>query len=350
MLSLTSDVLGRLPLRPESYAEWHEPSDVRELFREAFDMPTVMYKPDGTREVSNSRETVDFLYEQWIHGSRKHMGSFIQGAADTIDIREPETELPALVAKLEFNTSLGTALKYLLTWSGTANFVLSSERYFSAAHIEEATDDLQCSGRLAAACYYKQAIQVLRSVLEELLLPIHFCDSPDDFDRWKADVFQTPNLRGPKGLLARMRASGRLPAGVTEEVSDIYGELNAYIHGAQRTFLNSGHYSGNRTRHEFSEDLLNVWSTFLCRVITAGLRLLQINLDQWRLIRPSVALLCPTCHNWDAVKFSSSIFKFSGREFTEYKCQICGNALMLDPDGVRMYRVTIGDSMYVTGP
>jgi hypothetical protein len=209
---------------------------------------------------------------------------------------------------------------------------------------------------LASNFYYKQAAQMLRNVLEEVFLPIHFCDTVRDFDAWKANSFRTPKLRGNDGLIKRLLKKNIIPDPLGKRIADLYGNLSGYVHGSQSTLMHQNMHLGEWPRVEFSQNTFTTWNKLFCECVDVCVRLLKINYDQWRVIRSlkfeTLAIvgktLCHTCHNEDAFDrwFLSSKYIYTKRgvegqettllenvedlSFYCYICQRCGKEIIVN--------------------
>jgi hypothetical protein len=69
----------------------------------------------------------------------------------------------------------GQIAKYTIALECCIQSLLEDAGFYSLAHVLESESDMECSLLLASNFYYKQAIQMLRNILEEVFLPIHFC-------------------------------------------------------------------------------------------------------------------------------------------------------------------------------
>jgi len=228
--------------------------------------------------------------------------------------------------------------------------MLEDAGFYSLAHILEFESDLECSLLLAANFYYKQATLMLRNIIEEVFLPIHYCDNIPDFDAWKANNFHTPSLRGSNGLIQRLLKKNIIHSPLATRVDNLYRDLNAYVHGSENTLIHHNIHLGEKHGVEFDLDKFTAWCKLLCECADICIRLLKINYDQWSIIRSSKfetlakvgRTLCHTCHNedtfekwqlpskycfeWDKNDIEGSIITHvEGLSFYRYKCLQCGN-------------------------
>ncbi len=85
----------------------------------------------------------------------------------------------------------------------------------------------------------------MRGYLENLVLPIYFCEYPDRFDQWKANNYRIPTMRGKQGILKDLADKQVIPADLAAEASLIYDGLNSYIHGSERKLISRGIFTGD---------------------------------------------------------------------------------------------------------
>jgi hypothetical protein len=154
-----------------------------------------MITEDGTTTTSSYRHLAPSYFED----GKKDILSWIK-----VFTERAHEAVPAPAAAVQNidvpdyanNPLFGRVAKYFIAWERMVGTALEEGAFFSIAHILESADDIKCSFHLAAHLYYKQALQVLRSYLEDLVLPIHFCESPKEFLDWKANNYRVPTLTG----------------------------------------------------------------------------------------------------------------------------------------------------------
>ncbi len=127
----------------------------------------------------------------------------ISGDAQSLSSNVETKIIPSFVDDQEF----GRAAKYVVAWRCCVQTLLEEAGFYSLAHILETETEIESSLLLASHTYYKQAVQVLRSFLEELIMPIHFCENVQEFNQWKANNYHTPPLRGRDGLIKKRNYS-----------------------------------------------------------------------------------------------------------------------------------------------
>ena len=183
MGDLPQTAIDLLPLSAEPMSQWKKDADIR-LFTEALYPPP--FYPPSSRELN-----VDFEKEM-----REQARAFTKNLM--------EAQNTSTYIDFYQDHRFGQVAKYTLAMKCCILSLLEDAGFYSLAHVLEAESDLECSLLLASHFYYKQATLMLRNVLEEIFLPIHFCDSVPDFDAWKANSYRTPNLRGKEGLIRKL--------------------------------------------------------------------------------------------------------------------------------------------------
>lgn len=335
-MKLISDkLLVQLPFSAESLLSWREDTDLHSFLSELSDHEGTIIMSDGRRETVNYVDYGDFLYEQgtrdfrsWAHrftqSAEKSVGSY-KGLVDSI-------ELPDFYE----HHSFGTLAKHIVAYEGIVHTALQSGVFFSIAHINESMDDLRCSLMLASELYYKHALQVLWSFLEDLVLPVYFATNPNAYVSWRENNYRTPPLRGAKkGILTGLVKGRVLDDELAGEVSDLYGNLNSFIHGSERRLVNKGHYTRNWVGHAFNMDDYLEWCSYVTAAVILAAHLLQVNLAQWEAFRTQSKVVCPICHNDE--DFSTEEFVFGGEQFTRYNCQTCGDEMTHSFNGRQAY-------------
>ncbi len=175
---------------------------------------------------------------------------------------------------------------------------MSDGAFYSLTHLLEASSEIECSILLAEKLFYKQAIQILRNYLEELVLPLHFCANPEEFEQWKQGDYQIPAFRRRKtGLLDRLQDRSVLPPAVATEVSTLYGQLNGAVHAAAESMLHRGIEKRRYLGHVFKSDDFQLWADLLGRSVKVGAELLRINIQQWEQTMVPGNIYCDMCHS-----------------------------------------------------
>lgn len=286
---LPETALKQLPFSAEPLSQWQGRDDLSQFIQELYDhFPSFGY----------------YLYRQGKKKMQTWATSFatpIKRANSTAQEAKRIIEVP----NFRENAIFGKASKYIVAWNTSVQSLLEEDGFYSLAHILESEDELECSLLLASNFYYKQAVQVLRSFLEEVVLPINFCENVTEFSQWKENNYRTPPLRGRDGLIKRLVGKGILTNEIANAVSVLYDDLNGYIHGSENRLIHRGTHTGSSSGLMFKADDFRDWCEYLSRSIDLGIRLLRINYLQWDRIhsakwsdlRAKGKVLCSGCHN-----------------------------------------------------
>lgn len=317
-------VFDYLPFSPEPLPQWDDTTDLLQFLYALYDKSGLMIAEDGTRTPVNYRDYGREVYKRGQESFQVWVQRFTAAAREATPA--PGAVIQTIeVPKFSEDSTFGKAAKYIIAWDGVVGEVLSESAFFSIAHVLESDLDLNCSLHLVAHLYYKQALQVLRNFLEDLVLPIHFCDNPDDFLAWKSNDYRVPPLRGRNGILRRLIKQQILSEQIANEISNLYRDLNSYIHGSERRLVHRGLYTGSWMGPVFKYDDFCGWCKYLSQSVDLGVRLLRINLIRWQSIRARGEVLCPICHN--DKDFDTERFEFGGEWHIRYHCRQCGNEM-----------------------
>jgi hypothetical protein len=316
----------RLPFSLESLSQWGEHTDLLQFLYELHDQPGVIVTEDGQEQSFNYRSYGKYIYNRGQDYSQSLVQHFTVAAQQVNPAPGAATQTITVPNFLD-DPLFGKTAKYLVAWDSCIRKVMSESAFFSITHILESRTELHSSTDLASNLYYKQALQVLRSFLEELILPIHFCDHPDNFSEWKSNDYRTPPLRSSKGLLNKLVIKKRLSQEIANKVSDLYGDLNGCIHGSEKWLIHKGFSTGNWMGYVFKYDEFCTWCEYLCKVVDVGINLLKINVDQWGNLKEPSQILCIYCHN--KKDFTTKIIEVKGKSYKQYCCCKCGKEMTL---------------------
>lgn len=335
-------LLGYLPFAAEPLLSWQERTDIHRFLLDLSDMQGTILLPDGHKEAVCYRDYGDFLFQ---HGKREYRNwayHFTQSAEKSVEAYRGKSDSVTLPDFYQ-NPSFGETAKYLLAWDGIVGTALSSGAFFSIAHILESVDDLECSRKLASELYYKHASQVLRSFLEDLVLPVYFAENPSAYSDWKINNYRTPPLRRRNGILKGLKDRQLLDDRIVDEISELYGDLNSFIHGSENRLVNRGRYTRDWVGHAFNMDSYLTWTDHVKKAVATAMFLLRANLAQWEAFRINSRVVCLICHNVD--DFDTEKFVFGGEEFSRYLCKSCGDSVTHSSEGKQAYGQSIGDQL-----
>ena len=313
-----------LPFQAEPLNKWNDDTDLLQFLYTLYDNPAVILSEDGTRTYSNYREYGKYVYEEGRASIHNWISKFNEAAEKSIPAPGSATqtiEIPDLSADSLF----GRAAKHIIAFDGIIRHIMEEGSFYSIAHIMEAETDLQCSILLAANLFYKHSMQVLRSMLENLVLPIHFANNESDFKAWRKDSFRTPRLRGENGLLSKLVDIDKLSKNTANNISKLYSELNQYIHSAEGSLVHKGFHSGKWTGHIFKESDFYHWCTFLTDVLVLAINLLRTHINEWQRSFATKGLLCTICLSSD---FDVTKKEFAGELYFNYHCRRCGYTML----------------------
>lgn len=316
--------INYLPFSSEPFSVWGEKPDLLEFLFALHDKSGVILSSDGTRTPVNYREYGKYVFESGKEDIKYWMEQFVTAAKNTTPAPGSTTQ-KVEIPDFSRITQFGQAAKYFIAWRGVVGEALQEGVFFSIEHVLESEADLECSVHLVANLYYKQALQVLRNFLEDLVLPIHLCDNIDDFMAWKSNDYYMPRLRGRNGLLQELVKKEILPSDIADEIGNLYGTLSGCIHGAERRLLHKGLYSGKWIGKLFKHSDFLDWCKYFCQAVDLGIRLLRININQWQAAKSGEKRFCSVCHNIDG--FDTKRYEFGGEWHIEYRCPKCGNKM-----------------------
>jgi hypothetical protein len=186
-----------LPLSAESFATWGDDVDVRSFLRSISDDVSTVISYDGSVSKSRKGKSTEGGWRQDLKAVAKDLEGFIAPRLGSMksDISDLGDEWP------KDDVPVGRAMKYVMAWRAVDRESLEESRFFSIAHLLEATNEIEASIALAQGTFYKQAKQQLRSVLELVVMPLHFCSDRASFRDWREGDYRTPRFRGRGGLL-----------------------------------------------------------------------------------------------------------------------------------------------------
>jgi hypothetical protein len=299
-----------LPLSTESLVAWDDNCDLRKLLIEMYALGDYSFYGEFRFEEGRNRWQITAT-------------TFQEDAENVAPAPAAENQAET-IPNFSNDEYFGLMAKYSIAWEAATSAVLSESAHFSLAHVLESETELQASILLASQIYYKQALQMLRNFLEGIILQLHFCENRNDFERWKTGVYKVPPLRGKDGLISSLQNSGLLPPDLSKSASDLYGDLNGSIHGAQGRLINTGVFEGKWAGQIFKYDRFREWCEYFSRCVEIGIHILRISTNLWQEKRPQGRVYCDVCHNENANEFT--IDKTQVHEgIISFTCNRCGN-------------------------
>lgn len=188
----------------------------------------------------------------------------------------------------------GLMAKHAVACDAVVGELLSESCFFSLPHILEAREELECSVLLAKNCYYKQALQVLRSLLELNVLHLYFTGDQAAYGAWQNGDYRVPRLRGRGGLVEVLCEKGVISTGLGKEVSELYEALNGTIHSSEKRMVNRGLRDRRWAGLQFKRDEFQLWCEQTSAVVTVSVKLLSAMSEE--LARhPDAGIVCCVC-------------------------------------------------------
>jgi hypothetical protein len=235
---LTGDFIAaaatsHMPFEPEETDYWSVTSDIALFLRSLLDVPMTFHLADGT-----SRNRIPGVIEEEEFDRTRSQAQKLEALL----VRTADEE--GVELDVELRQAVGATLKYTVAWSMVVQAVLEESLFFSIAHILETERELDASVLLAFSGHLKPAAQVLRSFIEEAVMPLHFCADRKAFASWREGEYKAPALRGSGGLLQLLQKQGLIDIELMTEVDALYGSMNEFVHNAERTLGASGVHLG----------------------------------------------------------------------------------------------------------
>jgi len=225
-----------LPLSAESFASWGEDVDARTFLRSIADDVMTVIGFDGSAMTVPKGLVAEEAWRRTLKAVAEDLEGFITPRLGRVkpEISELGSSWPT------DDIPMGHAMKYVAAWRAVDQEALEESRFFSIAHLLEATNEMEASLALAQQTLYKQAKQQLRSLLELAVMPLHFCIDRTSFREWKDGNYKTPQVRGTKGLLKQLVDHSLLSKQTANDIGDLYGRLSGSIHNEEKEAYSAG--------------------------------------------------------------------------------------------------------------
>ena len=321
MMKLIPRVLDDyLPFTPESLISWNSTTDILQFLYTLYDKPAVIISHDGKRTHSNYRSYGKYVYDE----GQKRVWNWIKQfeAIAKKSKLAPGAAVPAIeIPDFSADPTFGKTAKYIIAFDGVVREIMQEGAFFSIAHVMESETDLECSIILAINLYYRHSLQVLRSMLENLVLPIYFSNNEADFLAWRRNNYRMPRLRGKNGMLRKLVGRNQLSKDLANEIAGLYGELSKSIHGSESRLVHKGFYTGRWIGHVFKKPDFHRWCNCLSKLLDLAIRLLRIHIVAWEKAYENKGIICQVCLNDD---FDVEKEKFGGELYVNYHCRRCG--------------------------
>jgi hypothetical protein len=316
--------LDALPLKPEPISVWSRDGDLFWFLLKLYDVDAEMIDEEGHRSAVNYRSYGETLYQR---GQSLFLGS----ASEFRSLAESHQDTPIPCGPIRIDkpidftrdASFGFMAKHAIAWDAVVDDLLSDNGFFSLPHILEARTELDCSVLLAKHLYYKEALQVLRGLLELNVLHVHFAADEAAYADWQKGNYRIPNMRGNRpgqeGLLHRLCTAGAISPDIKEDADRLYDELNGTIHSTEASMVNAGLRSRQWAGLQFKEDQFRRWCEYVGRVVAVGTRLLAAMLQQIQGPPRQNGIVCSTCRT-----VGQFVVEERSREAVTLRCLRCG--------------------------
>ena len=313
--SIPKAALDFIPFTEEAVSKWSDDVDILAFIRALLDQECVSVDEFGNKKRGNYSEVADHFFRR----DRRAVDAWINRFS------QPRDGGGAIPGRTWFENSgpFGKAVKYFIAWKEVVANVLADSEFFSIIHLLETELDISSSFLLASDLYYKQAFQVLRGYMENLVLPVFFSEFPTEFSEWKKNSYRVPNMRGDKGLLPQLTKKAIISAHLSDRISATYADLNGYIHSGEKTMTFKGVFEGQWQGFVFKEEDFLKWCDYISESVKIGIELLVINLKHWR-SKSTGKILCAICHGDE---FNIVDDEFGGGKRKLYTCIRCGNEM-----------------------
>lgn len=337
-------VISLFNFAAESLANWTNSvsanGDLVTFMSELYNESTLILKENGDISTSDERLRHNITNQKFKQGIEKSCAFAEQFTTYAVNaVPAPAATYKAIDPDYFFdNVDFGKTLKYIVAWDNLCRNVLAENAFFSQAHLLESRTDIAASVDMATRFYYKQSFQILRGFLESAVLPIHFFNQPNEFEKWRSNNYRNRPLRGTTGLLNKLTNLGLISNNLSDDVSNLYQQLNGSIHGGEKYLIHKGVYQNTWSGLIFKEQDFLDWCTAISKAVEVGAKLLQINVKQLMSLRGNSDVVCVNCHNDKDLKLEE--FIFGGRNFKQYSCSICGHQSIFDEQGHLSHKVT----------
>ena len=177
-----------IPFEKEAINQWKENVDVLHFLSDLYDFDGVMISPDGKRIEVNYRDYGENVFDE----NKKEIVQFLDVLKENALKSTPtlaSTIGDITIIDFHRDPDFGLTAKYIIAFDGIYRQILEEGAYSSTSHILEVKTDLECSLLLASHLYFKQSYQVMRSMLENLILPILFGLDTTTFEVWSKNYF-----------------------------------------------------------------------------------------------------------------------------------------------------------------
>jgi len=323
MCALTFSLVNALPLKADPIEAWSESTDLYSFLCDLYDDDAEVVDQSGVRRAVNSRDYGSTLFERG-KASFLSIGSEFQTIAEKNQAEPSPFGDPIRIDKppnFLKDESFGLMAKHAVLWSAVVEALLSESQFFSLPHTLEASEELDCSVLLAKNLYYKQAFQMLRSLLELNVVHVYFAGDQMAYTAWQNGQGDRLQLRGKKMLLERLQEKGAINPNLRKSVDDLYAELNGTIHNAEAKMLHRGLSDRDWAGIQFKSEDFRGWCTYLCRAVSVSVSLALAMLEEVKRQAAPNGIVCDTCRTLNQFSVEEKNESFSS---ITLRCTRCG--------------------------
>lgn len=325
---IPSQSVALLPFHIEPLSNWTEGCDLYRFLYSLFDQTTIATNAAGETFEINYSSYGKHLFEKGIERLILASDDFYKNASEATPVPATERQVEDIPYFSE-DDNFSLVAKYAIAWDSVLSAVLSESAFFSLAHVLETDTELNSSMLLASNLYYKQALQVLRNFLEEVVVELHFCANPNVFEGWKSGRFRMPRFRGKSGMLRELVSEKLLSEELASVASNLYENLNGSIHGAEDRLVHTGIFTGNNAGLLFKYDRFTEWARYFSECVDFGIQVRRLTVNYWAQSRPDDRIQCNVCHQED---FNVENDIFAGHSYLKLTCRNCGSSMTVDSE------------------
>lgn len=315
----------------EPISTWTTSCDLRTFLTNVFDQEFQRTSDTGQVETGNFKSYGETLFNDGRETFLEHAATFRANAEAHADSPHPSADFSVRVDDIphfESDVRFASMAKAAIAWDGLVDGILSESLFFSLPHTVEARSELDCSILLASNLYYKQALQVLRGLVELSVLHLYFAANHQDYRKWEVADYRVPSLRAKKtGLLAMLESQRLLPPELSAITGNLYEALNGAIHSTENRLIHSGLFQGQWAGLQYKDDQFADWCGFVVRAVDVGTRLMGQTL-RVAASASKVGIICNVCHTSNSFDVVDAKTTVPG--FETVRCRKCGNSRTLE--------------------
>jgi hypothetical protein len=329
MCALNAASLKRLPLIAEPIELWSKSTDLYSFLSDLFDDDAEGVDESGVRFSVNYKDYGVTLFDRGKSSFQAIAAEFQivseSNRAEPSPFDDPiQIDTPPNFLKDE---SFGLMAKHAISLAAVLEWLLSDSQFFPLPHTLEAGEELDCSVLLAKNLYYKQSLQMLRSLLELNVLHIHFVGDQVAYTKWQNGQGDRLQLRGKGKLLQKLQENGAVDQNLGRAVDDLYAELNGNIHSAEAKMIHRGLRDREWAGLQFKTADFRAWCTYVSRAVTVSVSLLSAMRQQMRLQPADNGIVCDVCR-----AINSFLVEERGDDLVTLRCFRCGHQCSFDAE------------------